>query len=128
METRIALFQKKEIRKTLHADTWWFVIVDVVGTVGYLEWNGAALTDAFTITDAPERIGLPDYGSLGASCSIECELDSTLLQQDLDGFQQQVHRAYTAAWQAVNDQLAQRLAAPAGAGGAPLLSRYPATP
>ena len=30
METRIALFQKKEIRKTLHADEWWFVIVDVV--------------------------------------------------------------------------------------------------
>ena len=36
METRIALFQKKEIRKTLHADDWWFVIVDVV----------AALTDS----------------------------------------------------------------------------------
>ena len=35
-ETRIALFQKKEIRKTLHADEWWFVIVDVV----------AALTDS----------------------------------------------------------------------------------
>ena len=35
METRIALFQKKEIRKTLHAGEWWFVIVDVV----------AALTD-----------------------------------------------------------------------------------
>ncbi|MDP3070164.1 MAG: hypothetical protein Q8N18_07745 [Opitutaceae bacterium] len=30
METRIALFQKKEIRKTLHAGEWWFVIVDVV--------------------------------------------------------------------------------------------------
>ena len=36
METRIALFQKKEIRKTLHAGEWWFVIVDVV----------AALTDS----------------------------------------------------------------------------------
>jgi DNA-damage-inducible protein D len=36
VETRIALFQKKEIRKTLHADEWWFVIVDVV----------AALTDS----------------------------------------------------------------------------------
>lgn len=36
IETRIALFQKKEIRKTLHADEWWFVIVDVV----------AALTDS----------------------------------------------------------------------------------
>ena len=36
MESRIALFQKKEIRKTLHADEWWFVVVDVV----------AALTDS----------------------------------------------------------------------------------
>jgi DNA-damage-inducible protein D len=32
----IALFQKKEIRKTLHHDEWWFVITDVV----------AALTDS----------------------------------------------------------------------------------
>ena len=38
IETRSALFQKKEIRKTLHADDWWFVIVDVV----------AALTDSAT--------------------------------------------------------------------------------
>lgn len=36
METRIALFQKQEIRKTLHQNEWWFVIVDVV----------AALTDS----------------------------------------------------------------------------------
>lgn len=35
-ETRIALFQKKEIRKTLHKREWWFAIVDVV----------AALTDS----------------------------------------------------------------------------------
>jgi prophage antirepressor-like protein len=36
METKIALFQKKEIRKTLHENEWWFVITDVV----------AALTDS----------------------------------------------------------------------------------
>jgi len=30
METRIALFQKKEIRKTLHAGEWWLVVEDVV--------------------------------------------------------------------------------------------------
>jgi DNA-damage-inducible protein D len=36
METRIALFQKKEIRKTLHQNEWWFVVTDVV----------AALTDS----------------------------------------------------------------------------------
>lgn len=36
METRIALFQKAEIRKKLHQNEWWFVIVDVI----------AALTDS----------------------------------------------------------------------------------
>lgn len=36
METRIALFQKKEVRKTIHQNEWWFVINDVV----------AALTDS----------------------------------------------------------------------------------
>jgi prophage antirepressor-like protein len=34
--TRIALFQKREIRRTLHRDEWWFVITDIV----------AALTDS----------------------------------------------------------------------------------
>ncbi len=35
-ETRIALFQRKEIRRTIHNNEWWFVIADVV----------AALTDS----------------------------------------------------------------------------------
>jgi hypothetical protein len=35
-DTKIALFKGKKIRKTLHNDEWWFVIVDVV----------AALTDS----------------------------------------------------------------------------------
>ena len=35
-ETRIALFQRKEVRRTIHNNEWWFVIVDVI----------AALTDS----------------------------------------------------------------------------------
>ena len=27
------VFQKKEIRKTLHADEWWFVITDVIAAL-----------------------------------------------------------------------------------------------
>jgi hypothetical protein len=46
METRIALFQKKEIRKTIHADEWWFVITDVV----------AALTDTPDPADYLKKI------------------------------------------------------------------------
>lgn len=50
METRIALFQKKEIRKTLYADEWWFVIVDVV----------AALTDSANPADYLKKMRLRD--------------------------------------------------------------------
>lgn len=46
METRIALFQQKEIRKTLHENEWWFVVVDVV----------AALTDSANPTDYLKKI------------------------------------------------------------------------
>jgi hypothetical protein len=31
--TKIAIFQKKEIRKTIHNDEWWFVIEDVVSVL-----------------------------------------------------------------------------------------------
>ncbi len=54
-----------------------------------------------------EEIGLPDYGSLGASCNLEFELDHALLQNDLEGFQQRVRSAFAACRQAVQDQLAR---------------------
>ncbi len=57
METKIALFQKKEIRKTLHRNEWWFVITDVVAALtdsmnpsGYLKdmrRRDEGLSDAF---------------------------------------------------------------------------------
>jgi DNA-damage-inducible protein D len=40
-EARIAIFQDRQIRKTLHDGEWWFVVVDVV----------AALTDSANPTD-----------------------------------------------------------------------------
>jgi hypothetical protein len=52
-----------------------------------------------------KKVGLPDYGSLGASCHVEVELDSTLLATDLDGFHQKVRQAYVACHQAVSDEL-----------------------
>jgi hypothetical protein len=61
------------------------------------------------------KVGLPDYGSAGASCNIEIELSSELLRRDRDGFQEQVRAAYAAARRAVYDELSRLLpqAAPA---------------
>ncbi len=40
-EKRIALFQRKEVRRVIHNNEWWFVVVDVI----------AALTDSVNPTD-----------------------------------------------------------------------------
>ena len=54
-----------------------------------------------------KKIGQPDFGSLGASCHVEVELESSLLQTDLDAFQERAQRAFAACCQAVNDELAR---------------------
>lgn len=61
-----------------------------------------------------KKVGLPDYGSLGASCNVELELDAQLLARDGNQFQQQVRQAFAACSQAVQDELArQSTASPA---------------
>jgi hypothetical protein len=57
------------------------------------------------------KVGMPDYGSVGASCNLEMELDAGLIERDLDGFHTRIRGAYVAAHQAVHDELA-RLQAP----------------
>ena len=53
-----------------------------------------------------KKVGLPGYSSASASCTIEAELDSSLLQ-DQAGFQIVVQRAYQSCEQAVHDQIAR---------------------
>jgi hypothetical protein len=58
-----------------------------------------------------QKVGLPNYGSVGASCNLEMELDASLLEKDLDGFRARIRAAYIAAHQAVHDELARLQAA-----------------
>jgi hypothetical protein len=51
-----------------------------------------------------KKVGLPGFSSASASCTIEAELDSTLLN-DTQGFQVVVRRAYQSCEQAVQDEI-----------------------
>jgi hypothetical protein len=51
------------------------------------------------------KVPLPDYGSVGAFCNPELELDAALLERDLDGFQTQIPGANLAACQAVQNKM-----------------------
>ena len=53
-----------------------------------------------------KKVGLPGFSSASASCTIEAELDSSLLQ-DHEGFQVVVRRAYQSCERAVADQIAR---------------------
>jgi hypothetical protein len=53
-----------------------------------------------------KKVGLPNFSSASASCTIEAELDSSLLQ-DHEGFQVVVARAYQSCEKAVQDQIAR---------------------
>lgn len=65
-----------------------------------------------------KKIGQPDYGSLGASCNVEVELESSLLHNDLDGFHERVRTAFVACRQAVLDELSRHASGESnGSGG-----------
>jgi hypothetical protein len=54
-----------------------------------------------------KKLGLPAYSSVGASCQLEFEAESSLLREDLSLFFRKVQHAYGACTQAVDEQLAR---------------------
>jgi len=61
------------------------------------------------------KLGLPNFGSLGASCATQIELDPFVFSEP-DTLRQKIHTAFAVCRQAVNDELARsdgtRLPAP----------------
>ena len=53
-----------------------------------------------------KKIGQRDYGSLGASCHVEFEMDGSYDNGSTEHFQDAVHRAYVACRQAVETEIA----------------------
>jgi len=60
------------------------------------------------LIETAKKHGLPDFGSVGATCNVTVELEGSLLYQDLESFQRHVKNAYVACSQAVNDELARQ--------------------
>ena len=54
-----------------------------------------------------KKLGLPGFSSIGASCHVEFEVETSLMESNLDGFHQKVHSVYSACQQAINEQLAR---------------------
>ena len=51
------------------------------------------------------KVGQPGFGSLGASCGVQVELDATLLHDDPEAFEARVRQAFAACRRAVRDEL-----------------------
>ncbi len=54
------------------------------------------------------KVGQPDFGSLGASCGVELEIDSRMLSGDLDGFREKVRAVYAACNRVIDEELSRQ--------------------
>ena len=58
------------------------------------------------------KLGQPDYGSVGASCHIECELDPIDFRFDIDSLEQRIRDAYDICDRVVRAELQRQNAHP----------------
>lgn len=58
-----------------------------------------------------KKLGLPAYSSAGASCHLECELETAALESDAGHFHEEAQRLFALCRQAVEEQLAREVAA-----------------
>jgi hypothetical protein len=70
-----------------------------------------------------KKLGLPNYSSVGATCHVELELDSGLIQADPEAFRTQVREVYVQCAESVDEELARHQAVHGPAGAA---TRIPA--
>lgn len=66
-------------------------------------------------TGLSKKIGLRDFGSLGATCEVTFEVSHSLLEDRLDTFHSKVQNAFTACRQCVQDELAGNRSRPVAA-------------
>ena len=52
-----------------------------------------------------KKVGLPNYGSLGASCHLELELDAGILERDPRALRQQIQRVHAICAGTVQEEL-----------------------
>ncbi len=64
-----------------------------------------------------KKIGQPDFGSLGATCNVEFELDGGFDNGSTQNFQDAVRRAYIACREAVEAEIAANRSVTASVGG-----------
>jgi hypothetical protein len=57
-----------------------------------------------------KKLGLPGYSSVGATCLVELELDSGLIQEDPEAFRAQVREVYTQCAESVEEELTRHQA------------------
>jgi hypothetical protein len=60
-----------------------------------------------------KKVGLPNYGSLGATCGLEVEVPSSSLHSDPEALERQVRAAFAACARAVQDELNRHRPPPA---------------